>query len=232
MYIRLLVSILMGLVLFGCASTPKQSFNAEANKNIKSIALLSGKEAKKARVVIFAHPGYSFGLIGAAVAAANIHKKENEYNTAIKGLNFDWNKYIHTELKRKLEEKTYSIYTLTSDKEYDSQGLSESFPETDAAAILNYSLSVGQYSTSMKTPYIPSALLNVRMVNSQSKAILYEEQFIGGHSGYQQNDRVHITTECSYADMVALKADPQGSIDAIKIAVDKVIDRVVHDLKK
>ena len=58
------------VVLSGCATPiPKQEFNAEASSHIQKVAFTRYEEQKEIGVVVVAHAGASFGLIGAAKLA-------------------------------------------------------------------------------------------------------------------------------------------------------------------
>jgi uncharacterized protein YcfL len=61
---KLLSLFFVALLATGCASIPQQSFNAEANKTIKTIALITPPIVKQVEVSIVHHPAASFGLIG------------------------------------------------------------------------------------------------------------------------------------------------------------------------
>ena len=77
------------VVLSGCATPiPKQEFNAEASSHIQKVAFTRYEEQKEIGVVVVAHAGASFGLIGGLVAAADQSSKQGKYDAILEKTQF------------------------------------------------------------------------------------------------------------------------------------------------
>jgi hypothetical protein len=75
--LRPLFALLFALTLTACVSMPKQqAYNRASNAHIKTIEVLPMRHSE-IDLFILNNPGYSFGLVGTAIAEANRIPKRN-----------------------------------------------------------------------------------------------------------------------------------------------------------
>lgn len=228
---KYLILFVIVLLTTGCASIPKQSFNAEANRNIRSITLLEPVQVNQIQVGIIHHPGNSFGLIGAAIAAADTSAKTAAYNNALGGNKVNWSAYTQQLLKNSLEKSGYTVKTLKVRKSGASADFLKNYPKTETDAILDYHFSVHQTATGPTTSYIPTVQLFSRLVRASDQAVLYAEHFTSGNPTSAVKESVKLSGSSGFKNMAALKARPEESIEALKKGIGKITDKISNDLK-
>jgi uncharacterized protein YceK len=224
---------IVSILFSGCASTPKQSFNKEQNKDIKSIALINAPYVDGVPVHILHHPGTSFGLIGGMVAIADMNAKTASYKEKTKDQSIDWNEYTKNQIKTQLEKNGYQVKLVQQrGAKAKAQEFLTEYPKTDTDAVFDYKFLVRQLATGAGTAYIPTATLQARMIKSSGKSIIYEEQFNAGNPSIA-GDGVKLGTDSKgYKNIDELNQHPAQSMNELKQAVDKIAQRIGHDLRK
>ena len=80
--VRFLIAAVV-ILIAGCAQLPKQAFNKEAAKGIKTVVIAQPEDQDSYEAAVLGHPAAGFGLIGGLVAAADIQMKSSRLTSAI-----------------------------------------------------------------------------------------------------------------------------------------------------
>lgn len=238
-YLRIVALLLVSasVLLTGCAAKfQRQAFNNEAATHVKKITITQWDDQEEYRAVVVNHPGMSFGLIGAAIAAADTATKTKKLNDAIKpetvklasafyekalpGLKQLGYETISVPIKRQLGEKADVI----KDRVASSRG-------QDASLMLN--ISASYLAAGASTFYLPSVVLDAELVDNKSKAVIYREAY---HYGYNngQTEVVHIdaAADCKFQDIVELTANIDKTRRCLLDSVEVLVGQFLSDLKK
>jgi len=230
---NLLSLLFVAVLATGCSSIPQQSFNVGANKNIKTVALIEPPAVKKVRVGIIHHPGNSFGLIGAAIAAADTAGKTSDYNSSLGANKTNWSAYTQQLLKAQLEKSGYTVKNVKARKKgNNSAEFMETYPDTGTDAILDYYYSVQHLATGPTTDYIPTITLFSRLVKTSDKSVIYAKHFVSGNTVRTSKGAVATVSNIGFKNIATLKAKPKESIKALKDGVVTIAALIGKDLKK
>ncbi|MEE9303593.1 MAG: hypothetical protein V3U84_07380 [Thiotrichaceae bacterium] len=229
---NLLSLLFVTIFVTGCSSIPQQSFNAEANKNIKTVALIKPPAVKEVNVGIVHHPGNSFGLIGAAIAAADTAGKTSDYNKALGTNKVNWSAYAQAQLKAQLEKNGYTVKNVVARKKGNSSAkFMETYPDTGTDAILDYYYNVQYLATGPTTDYIPTVNFMSRLVKSSDKSVIYAQHFVSGNAVIAAKGAVATVNNTGFNNIASLKAKPKESVQALKKGVDTIASLIGKDLK-
>ena len=219
------------VIASGCSSLPKQTFNTEANKNIRQLTLISPPAVNTVDVFMVNHPAASFGLIGAAIIAADKKIKTSTYNNAIKANKVNWANYAQQQLQQELKKVGYKVtISTTAPKLKRTHKFLETYADTTADASLDYIFKVAHIAAGPTTKYIPSISLQTRLVSTKDKSVLYAEQFESGYSFQQKNP--HIAIKQQFKSIEDLAKNPTISVEALKEGINKIAKKIAQDLKQ
>lgn len=226
---RLVMLSMVAVLTVGCASTPKQSFNAAANTHVKKVAVINPPAVERVNINILAHPGSSFGLIGGLVAAADMESKTGSYNQALGANKPDWGAYTQQQMTSALQSAGYSVESLAVRQKGDTEHLSK-YPSTTADAFLDYYFGVAHLAAGPTTNYVPSVNLNVRLVDAKKQTVLYEESLSSGLTTNTATTAASAPKE--YKNMAELNANAAESAETLKQGITQITQRIGKDLKK
>ena len=225
---RIILGLFFASLLFGCASH-KQAFNSNANQHIREIALANAPTVDTVNINIIRHAGSSFGLIGGVLAAVDMNKKTAAYKQAAG--DFPWNEYVGEQLSLALSNTGYQVKSLKIRSESNNHfKYLKSYPALPADAILDYYFSVDHTAMGATTNYVPTVRLNARLVDTRTKALIYEQQFNTGLPLDKQAVFIPATQE--YKNIKQLLAAAQPSQEELKIGIQKIAQRIAHDLSQ
>ena len=228
---RLAAAAVVVSTLVGCASAPKQTFNAEANQDLKTIAVLTPPRPPEVSVAILNHPGMQFGLIGGLVAAAEMSAKTSSYNSAIAGQQPNWSAYASEAMKKELTALGYTVVDQPVERKPGSD-LLDSYPTSDADAYLDFKFNISYVASTPTSDYVPGVTLNARLVERKTKSVLYEEQYSYGHSNpYLKTVHLASDGKYRYANMEALKTRGAESLAGLTTGLDHIARRIAQHLQ-
>lgn len=226
---KILLSAWLLVLLTGCNTITKQSFNSAANQHLQQIALVKPPNVDQVEVSTLQHVGASFGLVGGLIAAADMTTKTNKYN-AIAGL-FDWDGYVHQQLYTALVNAGYEVRSvnLRTPKQQTLQYLKK-YPELPTDAAMDYYFSVGQVAAGSTTPYVPTVVLHTRLVDTRKKAVLYEQHFNAGLP--IDKKMAYIPNNHEYRNAADLFKHAEDSKEALKFGIQQVAQQLTNELSK
>ncbi|WP_139225008.1 hypothetical protein [Dokdonella immobilis] len=137
---------------------------------------------------IFNNPGYSFGLIGVAIAEANRAPKSNWLQSEVGKAGFDHVATFDSALTEALHAAGYELNwspspmeSANSDTRRDRSGLRKSYEPSSSDAQLDVGFGFVGYASAGSgdsAPYRPTVVLNARLVDSTGKRVLFEDQIV------------------------------------------------------
>jgi hypothetical protein len=92
-----------------CAGFQRQAVNRDSNQDIKKIGIIEQIEREKYCAENMGHAGASFGLIGGAIALADMAARRNTFTDLMKARDFKAVKEFQEMLLTQLEGAGYSV---------------------------------------------------------------------------------------------------------------------------
>ena len=229
---RLVFGLLL-LAVVGCANIPKQAYNKEANRSIQQITLIEPAANPDYSVVNLGHPGQSFGLIGALIAAGQISAKTTEFSKQVKSRGFDLPAEFKAALIAELEKAGYSVQVLKL-----ARTKAEFLPKYDGVpagtqAILDTVVEAGYYCAASNSEYIPTLRSSVRLLTPDGKQLLYQDAI---SYGYEQGakEAISIPAEQKYffEDFDAISAKVDLALEGMRAGIPMVARQIAADLTR
>ena len=235
--IRSLALSLLLLALGACVSSPvQQAYNREMNSSIKRIAVLP-MPAQNVRLFVFNNPGYSFGLIGMAIAEANRNGKENWLQKTAADNDFSHSVLFRELFTAAMLERGYELVwqDLDHNNKRDAAGLHKKYsPVTGADAQLDIGLSFVGYAAAgagKSEPYRPTVNLSARLLSADGKKVLYSDMVLYHNV---TNNRSALILEpdpkYQYPDFDDLEAAGADAIEGLRIAVNQTASALAKQL--
>lgn len=230
-----LIVFLGSLLLTGCATKfEKQAFNSEASASIKKITVPHWNDQDEYMAQVVNHPGLSFGLIGAAIVAADTSSKTKRLNDALDPQKTKLTAAFYEKALPGLRQLGYEVIAVPakrSDKAEDVKASVRMAQGQDASLLLR--IDASYLAAGASTDYYPSVVVDAELTDSKSQATLYREAY---HYGYNNGskDVVHIeaAADCKFKDIEALTANIDKTRTCLTASVDILVKQIVADLKK
>ncbi|WP_341899091.1 hypothetical protein [Ferrovibrio terrae] len=215
-----------------CAQVPKQAFNKEAHTEVKRIALFEPAKPEEYVVYIANHPGGSFGLIGALVAAADTKSKTDGFTSKMKELQVDFAASLTAALEQELVTAKYDVVRFTPTRAKPELLDSYAGVDVEADAYLDWVINWnGFIAPTATSDYLPSARVYVRLVDARTKAVLYAE-LIG--YGYQHGpgQPIELASDAKYrfGNYSTLIEGAQNAAEALNAATPLIVRKISTDI--
>jgi len=235
------VLLLSALSLSACVNAPpKPAFNHAANASLKRIDVLALPESRVG-LDILNHPGFSFGLIGLAVAEANMAPKRNWLEAQVRDHKFDQVAIFRERLTQAMTAKGYELIwsePTTEDPKHpaarEQNGYRRSYaadPRADAQldVALNY-VGYAAAGAGENSPYRPTVGLSAKLVGADGKAVLMSDQIL--YNPVFPNTRGAITINAdpayTYPEFNALEASGATALDGLRVALESAADELAR----
>jgi hypothetical protein len=233
--LKVLCMTAFAAVLFGCAQPPKkQAFNREAAGHIKTVVVTLPPNQESYEAAILGHPGMSFGLVGALIAAADMQGKTNKLTLAINPAEARLQERFSVKLSEGLASAGYSVTTVTLPKDTkDDQTLTLAKKMASGDAVVAINLIGGYWAAGPSTDYFPRVLAKVRTFDAASGGVLYEDTISYGYA-MPQSQTIHLASDSRYRfdSIDALTRDPDKTREGLYSGLDAIVAQVVADLKR
>lgn len=220
------------LWLSACASLPEQqAFNREAVP-VERIVVLTMREFE-VDLFILNNPGYSFGLIGAAVAESNRVPKRNKLRGFVAEVGFDPTETFRSTLVRELEARGYQVRwqepIMESGKSPKQSretygGRKKHVAVSDADAQLDVNLGFYGYAaagSSDAAPYRPTGVVSARLIDAQGKQRLFSDLIVYNNVfNFKKAVSINPDERFVYPDFDDLEAAGTTSVEGLKVAIE------------
>ncbi len=230
------LAVVSVVVLSGCATPiPKQEFNAEASSHIKSVALTRYEEQKEIGVVVVAHAGASFGLIGAAIAAADMNSKTTKLTAALDVSKLQPASTFNDRLQTALAAQGYAITPVGLGREVSESEVKAKLATMvakDASLIVRSDASY--IAAGSSSDYLPSVSARAELIDGKGDKVLYREFFAYGFNGQAAKDTVTLAAapECRFPDFDTLLSQSDLARKCLATGVEAVAQAIANDLKR
>ncbi len=230
-----LVMLGFGLLATGCATKfERQAFNSEAASGIKKITVSQWSDQDEHSVVIVNHPGLSFGLIGAAIAAGDTASKTKKLSDAMKPDSVKLSSAFYDKALPKLKDLGYEVIPVAAKRGETADAVKQRLNQAQGQdAALAIGIQASYLAAGASTHYLPSVVLGAELIDNKSQAVLYREAY---HYGYNSGnkDAVHIeaATDCKFQDIDALTADIEKTRTCLTASIELLVKQLVSDLKR
>jgi hypothetical protein len=219
----------------GCATKfEKQTFNSEASAHIKKITVPHWNDQDEYKAMVVNHPGLSFGLIGAAIAAADTATKTKQLNAVLNPDKTRLTEAFYSKALPGLKQLGYDVIAIPAKRTSKGEEVNESVRKAqgqDASLLLDFN--AAYLAAGASTDYYPSVTLVAELTDSKSQATLYKEAY---HYGYNNGNKnvVHLEAaeDCKFKDINALTADIDKTRACLTASIDILVKQIVADLKK
>jgi hypothetical protein len=231
---RLFAGVILSALLVGCANVPRQAFNREANQNIKSLAVTNHTKDEEFGIMIVAHPGASFGLIGGLVAAADMTAKANKLTMALDPKKTKVQQRLSAQLAASLAKAGYNAEVVTFDKPTEEAALLPAVrAKANTDAVLAVNVSAHYVAAGPTSHYLPYVVAKVKTFDIKSGSVLYEDTISYGYT-FGQTQAVHLTSSDRYRfkDIDDLVSRADAAREGLMAGVDAIVAQVAADLKR
>ena len=229
-----LVSVLVAAVLAGCANTPRKAFNREGATQIKSVAVADRNAKESYGVVIVAHPGVNFGLVGGLIAAADMSNKSSKLTAALDPAKTTIQKRLSAKVAEKLVASGYQASLMSvADGIELGKGYEAIRTNLNADAFLDLDISGGYTAAGPGSDYLPFVRVAVLKKDAKSGDTLYQDLITYGYT-YQGVQSVHLESDARYRfkDIDDLVARNELARQGLLAGIDLVAEQVAKDLKR
>lgn len=232
---RLIWMLVAGAALLaGCAQVPKQAFNAAAASHVKAVVVTQAQNQTEYPAVVVAHPGTSFGLIGALVAAADMHTKSTKLTAALDPAETRIQERFAERLSARLKTAGYQTQVVVLPKDAkEEQALALAKDRAASDAVLLVDLQAGYWAAGPASDYFPRMQAKVKKVDVKTQKVLYEDIISYGYAD-QHAQSVHLASDSGYRfkDIDVLTADPAKSRKGLYEGLDALAGQIAADLKR
>jgi hypothetical protein len=224
-----IVVILAALALTGCGTMKQQSFNRAVNPEVKTIQVLPMPQAN-VRLFIFNNVANNFGLLGLLVGEANRNGKETTLQKMVAASDFNQFEMFKTTFTAEMSERGYVLVwpepltEKSNASKRDNWMLRKRYGSiTGSNAQLDLGITFVGYAAAgngKSQPYRPTLNMGVRLVSSDGKKVLMQDQLLHHNvTGAATAIVIEPAREYSYPNFDDLKAADQKAIEGLKIAV-------------
>lgn len=233
------IAVLLSACLGACVSAPpKQAYNREANESIRKIDVLPMRQSEVG-LDILNNPGFSFGLIGLAVAEANLAPKRNWLEGLVRDHEFDQVAIFRERLTQAMAAKGYDLTWATPVVEdgrrparRDTYGYRADYGiDAGADAQLDLTLNYVGYAAAGSredAPYRPTVALSAKLVSADGKTMLMSDRIL--YNPVFPNTRGAITVNAdpayNYPEFNALRGAGTRALDGLRTALEGAADEL------
>lgn len=243
-FTRLLVAAVLCLLMTACVSAPKrQAFNAQASGNPRSLQVLPQRYSQ-IDLFIVNNPGYSFGLIGLAIAEGNRKPKAEWLRSQVQQREFDHVAVFRSALEQAMAERGYTLHfpdPLAEGEKAKTKreiwGTRKNYVAAASGADAQLDINFGfigyaAAGTSDSAPYRPSVVLTARLVSADGKRVLFEDQIVYNAVFPIADKAITINPDerYRYPDFDDLKAAGPVVVDGLDIAFRAVAAELAKQL--
>ena len=222
------------MVLAGCAAVPHKAYNKNENAQIKRIGLVTPAMSDKTQVWMAVHPGASFGLVGAAIAASDTNSKTNKVTTAVNALGYKPVDEMQTALVAALQKAGFEVQLVPVARPADKFAFLQAYPDTAGidAYLDIYSASTGFMAAGASTPYRPTSWVGVQLVSASTKSVLFTDQILYNPFGATgESITLQAGMEFDKKDFDELLAQPDRVVAGMRVALQAVSAEVARQLR-
>jgi len=233
--------VVFAFLFVGCSPVKRVTFDRQANKSIRSVALLSITSPPKLSyddpdpVTIGVSAGFGAigGLVGGTVMAIKFDARSKELAEAIKDQDFEISRVVTEAMERAMTAKGYTVkrQSVTRQKHDKLLDTYDDLPKTTDVYLDVVVRRAGYFmdrelSDHRHEPWIDVA---VRLIDANTEDVLYAEWVQYG--GRKVSEQVHITStpDVRRKEWKEILDDPAWAVKGLRVAAKAVAERIVAD---
>ncbi len=243
-FARWVAVIVLCMLTAACASGPKrQAFNAQASGAPRTVQVLPMRYSQ-IDLLIVNNPGYSFGLIGVAIAEGNRKPKAKWLRSQVRERDFDHLQVFRDALDQALGERGYAVRfsdPMAEAKDATTKrtpwGFRKRYEPASAPvdALLDVNFGFIGYAAAGSgdgSPYRPTVLLTARLLSADGKRVLFEDQIMYNpvFSGIDEAITLNADERYRYPDFDDLEAAGPVVVDGLDLAFRAVAAELARQL--
>jgi hypothetical protein len=231
---RLLAVLAACAFATGCANVERQPFNKEAAKHVNTVTVTKSQNDESYGVNILAHPGGSFGLIGALVIAADLSSKSNQLTAAVDPAKTGLQERMSSRLAEALQSAGYTSDVVLAPKGAQVKQVFEAVkPSLKSDALVAVDLSAQYIAAGPSSDYFPYVRAEVIQTDAKTGKVLYQDTITYGYA-FERAQTVHLPSDVKFRfkDMADLVGNADRAREGFHAGVDAIIAQITSDLKK
>jgi hypothetical protein len=228
------------LLLVGCVATPKHlAFNKDSATPVKRIVVLTMRHSE-IDLMIVNNPGYSFGLIGVAVAEANRAPKAHWLKDEVIRDRFDYLNEFKNALTDAMSARGYELRWQdpmqmadgakdVPRKNFGFRNTYTATTDTDAQLDIDFGfIGYAAAGSSDSAPYRPTIVLSARLIGADGKNVLFEDFIVYNSVFPFLKDPITIEPDehFRYPEFNALQSAGPDAIKGLQIAFRATADQL------
>ncbi len=235
--LRLATSLVAAWLMTACASVQNISLDKTGRPPIKSVALLKVAESQQFMVRDFSGMSALGGLIGGAIQGNIDDQRSQKFLEAVKDKQVMFGDIMVKEMQTALNEAGIEMLYLPGESPKfaaDKKSDDYSHITTDKSAILNIWFGATGFVNTAKlsTEFQPWLVVNVRLVDPQTKAIIYQKTYNAGYNAAIANaEFISVDPRYKFGNFDDLMNRIDLGIEAISSSESIIARRVVADIK-
>lgn len=235
--------LLLSLLLAGCATQPQRAYDRASAAGLKTIQVLPMRHAK-IDLIIVNNPGYSFGLIGLAIAEANRAPKAAWLAAQVESAGFDPLAAFKAAFDAAMQEQGYALSWSVPPMEAVSSRTSRTMLGTrktyatsnaDAQFDINFGfIGYASAGSSDKAPYRPTVVMSAKLLSADGKRVLFEDQIIYNpvFPGNPNAITLNADDRYRYPDFDDLKTAGPVAVEGLAPAFTAVANELAKQLRR
>jgi hypothetical protein len=210
------------LLLNGCTSPMKYSFEPGAADSIRRIALVDPVEPEQYTAFNLGHPGMYLGLASGIVTGSHMEAEGKAFTAHLRQTGFDLGRRLAERTVHALERRGYEVVRVTSVA--DARGV-------DAVLTLT-PMMVGYVAPRVLTDYIPAISVVAELVPAGRPEAepVYRDGFLFGWQGFTGWwVPLPAPPEYSYRNFADLMKRSEEAADGLTLGADRIAERLAAD---
>ncbi|MFT3733711.1 MAG: hypothetical protein QM776_01520 [Rhodocyclaceae bacterium] len=195
---KLSVLLLVSMSLLAGCAVPRQAFDKQASASLKKIVIADRADEESYEARLERHVGGAFGLIGAAVAEADMAAKSSRLTKALDPAKTRVQQKFIAELASRLKAMGYETEIVAVGKGLDPVATVNALKaKATADAYMYVDVQAKYIAPGGFSPYTPYIVTKIRVAPPAGDNALYEDTISWGYN-YNQSRMMHLPGGYTY----------------------------------
>jgi hypothetical protein len=230
------IVIVLVMALMGCAQVPqKQAYDYAAASHVKRVVIVNDPDQERYEATMVAHPGLAFGLIGGAIAGADMHTKGTRLTEALVPGQTRLQQRLGDVLSQALGGAGYesTLFVLPKNTRDDDMLMISRTKGPAGDAVLTLRFTGSYIAAGSTSDYFPNLRLRAILADANSGKVLYRT-FLSYGQADPATPSVHFASDESYrfSTIDALIADPAKARQGLIAGLETMARQLAADLKR
>jgi uncharacterized protein YceK len=226
----LLVAILM---LSGCTTLQRQSFNKEAAMSIKTLNVVVLEDETEYAARVINNVLASQGLVGALVSEGIVARQSGLLTESLDPKKTKLRRVFNEALETSLRKSGYQLANVTAvakDKKMDD-AVAEMRSRATTDAVLFAFVSAAYFSEDLKSDYLPHVGAHVKLITKEGR-VLYEDRITYGQPFLKEGVFLSAPDNYRFNTIETLGANPQKARAGLLEGARAVAEHISRDIRR